>query len=93
MLVAMTPSNVILEDYNRPNQNYWTNQNLVYYELIWLLMRLDQTWMHFNLISSIWTSKFVMPIVSAIWHNEHREIMNGNGLKLNIYMLDGVGRD
>jgi hypothetical protein len=56
-------------------------------------MRLDQTWMHFNLISSIWTSKFVMPIVSAIWHNEHREIMNGNGLKLNIYMLDGVGRD
>jgi hypothetical protein len=61
--VTMTPSNVILEDYNRPNQNYWTNQNLVYYELIWLLMRLDQTWMHFNLISSIWTSN----ICHAYW--------------------------
>jgi hypothetical protein len=60
--ITMTPSNVILEDYKRPNQNYWTNQNLVYYKLIWLLMTLDQTWMHFNLISSIWTSKFVMHI-------------------------------
>jgi hypothetical protein len=31
--ITITPSNVILEDYNRPNQNYWTNQNLVYYKL------------------------------------------------------------
>jgi len=69
--ITMTPSNVILEDYNRPNENYWTNQNLVYYKLIWFLMRLDQTWMHFNLISSIWTSK----ICNAYWGLKY-DIMN-----------------